>query len=97
MARIFNKKNGGKKKQIRKSKELKAIIRQYGIPAQYRPKVWLECTGANQKIVENQGYYEKLLEVHQEHQSQAQYQIELDLLRTFPGNFIILTKNMNHF
>lgn len=80
-------KNGGKNKPIKKSTELKSLIRNYGIPPQYRPKVWFETCGATQKLVENQGYYQKLLEVHQEHQSQAQYQIDLDLKRTFPGNF----------
>lgn len=61
------------------------MIRNYGVPPQFRPKIWFECCGATQKLLENQGYYQKLLQVHQEHQSQAQYQIDLDLLRTFPG------------
>jgi hypothetical protein len=50
--------------------------------------------GLDKKIVENKGYYEKLLDVHSEHISLAEEQIQKvlskikkkDLLRTFPNH-----------
>ena len=42
--------------------------------------------GARKKFIGNSGYYQKLLEVHSEHNSVALKQINLDLSRTFPNH-----------
>jgi hypothetical protein len=49
-------------------------------------KIWGELINLDKKILENKGYYEKLLEVHIQHHSLAEDQINLDLLRTFPNH-----------
>jgi hypothetical protein len=77
-------KNGGRHKPVTKSQELKSLLRTVGVPPIYRPKIWMECTGCNKRIAENRGYYQKMLSVHDHHQSEAQQQIDLDLQRTFP-------------
>jgi len=77
--------NGGVKKPLNnESKALKNMIRKYPVPAQYRAKVWMECSGASKKILENEGYYEMILNVHAKQLSVANHQIEMDLARTFP-------------
>jgi len=65
-------------------KRLKSLIRYHGVPSIYRPKVWLESSGAHLKIEQNRGYYQKMIQIHSTHQNVAERQIELDLARTFP-------------
>lgn len=63
---------------------LKSIIRKYGIHPMYRKKIWLELNNVDKKMIENQGYYQKMLQVHQNIYNEAEHQIDLDLSRTFP-------------
>ena len=37
--------NGGKNEVIKKNSTLKEIIRNYGIPTNFRPKIWFEMSG----------------------------------------------------
>lgn len=78
---------GGYDVTLRKvGKSMKRIVRNHPIPARYRPKVWFEITGARKKMIENEGYYQTILDVHKDQESRAKVQIELDLSRTFPDH-----------
>jgi len=73
--------------------EIKSLIRKYGIFPAYRRKVWLEFNNVDKKMIENQGYYQKMLEVHQDVFNEAEHQIDLDLSRTFPQHPFFKQKN----
>ncbi|KAL9644575.1 hypothetical protein ABK040_015314 [Willaertia magna] len=66
------------------SSSIKNLIKKYGIHSSFRPKVWMEISGAQQKLNENTGYYKKILSVHIS-QSKTPWidQIEKDLRRTY--------------
>lgn len=57
---------------------------QEGIPLAHRPKVWAECSGANE--VAEPGRYQDLLDEHAGETNQALSQIDLDIHRTMPTN-----------
>lgn len=57
---------------------------QEGIPLAHRPKVWAECSGANE--VAEPGRYQDLLDEHSGETNQALSQIDLDIHRTMPTN-----------
>mmetsp|Transcript_2385 Transcript_2385/g.3469 ORF Transcript_2385/g.3469 Transcript_2385/m.3469 type:complete len:449 (+) Transcript_2385:30-1376(+) len=85
----FFKKTGGESKAINFNKHerrIKNLIRNYGIPPEFRSKVWLECVGVHKKIDLNRGYYDKMLDsdLHDSKHHTIIHQIELDLRRTFP-------------
>ena len=77
--------NGGISKPIDpNNSSLQSLIRKYEIPSLLRRKIWSECMRVDKLVAENEGYYEKILEVHKDHPCQSMSQIELDLHRTFP-------------
>lgn len=53
-----------------KSRSIKQMIRQ-GIPDKYRPKLWLEISGAAQSMKQNVGYFESLLKTNKDKSSSA--------------------------
>ncbi|CAO1627249.1 unnamed protein product [Sympodiomycopsis kandeliae] len=57
---------------------------QEGIPLAHRPKVWAECSAANE--VAEPGKYQDLLDEHAGETNQALSQIDLDVHRTMPTN-----------
>ena len=73
------------------SADLKRLVRM-GVPAQYRPSVWLRTSGAYALRAQAEeehpgghaGYYAGLVEACENHTSEAIRQIEADLSRTFP-------------
>nr|CAG4717962.1 unnamed protein product [Naegleria fowleri] len=63
---------------------IKNLIKKYGISASFRPRVWMEISGAQQKLNENTGYYKKILSVHTSQMKNPWFdQIEKDLKRTY--------------
>ena len=72
---------------------MKSLIRKYGIFPSYRKKIWLEMKNVDKKMIENQGYYQKMLQVHKDVFNEAEYQIDLDLSRTFPQHAFFSKKN----
>lgn len=82
---FFTHQNGGIDKPIEPdNSNLKTLIRKYEIPSRYRNKLWKELTKVDKLLKENEGYYDKILEVHKDQACQAAQQIEMDLARTFP-------------
>lgn len=83
--RDFFMNNGGVTKPLDPhNKALQSLIRKFEVPSVLRRKVWMECMRVDKLVLENEGYYEKILEVHKDQESQSMAQIELDLHRTFP-------------
>ena len=72
---------------------VKSLIRKHGIFPAYRKKLWLEINNVDKKMIENQGYYQKMLQVHQDVFNEAEHQIDLDLSRTFPSHPFFAKKN----
>ncbi|KAG8914153.1 hypothetical protein FRC01_004198, partial [Tulasnella sp. 417] len=64
-------------------KELSRLVRG-GAPLVYRPKVWLECSGALEMM--EPGVYRELLSSHAGEKNQTLYEIEKDVTRTMPLN-----------
>ncbi|KAG8947172.1 hypothetical protein FRC00_009249 [Tulasnella sp. 408] len=64
-------------------KEFSRLVRG-GAPLVYRPKVWLECSGALEMM--EPGVYQELLTSHAGEKTQALSEIEKDVTRTMPLN-----------
>ena len=63
---------------------IKNLIKKYGISPIFRPRIWMEISGAQQKLNENTGYYKKILSVHgNKNKTPWLDQIEKDLKRTY--------------
>ncbi|KDE06357.1 hypothetical protein MVLG_03266 [Microbotryum lychnidis-dioicae p1A1 Lamole] len=62
--------------------EFKQLVRK-GVPIAYRPKIWAECSGANE--AREPGVYQDLL-AHKNEENQCLNQIDMDCHRTFPTN-----------
>ncbi len=80
------------------SKDLKKLIRN-GVPNSIRGKVWMDLSGASQKLTENAGIYEKLLSAADSTADPAALSlIEVDLHRTFPNHprFNAASESNNH-
>lgn len=72
-------------------------VRRCGIPPAYRPSLWLQLSGAAKKLKENEGYYEKMLQIHSKQlQSRTYEEIEKDLLRTYPTHPLFETRGETH-
>ncbi|KAL9649154.1 hypothetical protein ABK040_009458 [Willaertia magna] len=80
----FMTQNGGFYNKVNKNKTIQQMIRKYGIYPNYRNKIWCELNQIDKKLIENEGYYKKMLQVHKNIYNEAEYQIDLDLSRTFP-------------
>ncbi|KAM0786289.1 hypothetical protein ACM66B_001768 [Microbotryomycetes sp. NB124-2] len=63
--------------------EFKELVKK-GIPIAYRPKIWAECSGANE--AREPGVYQDLLERHRGQDNPCLNQIDMDCHRTFPTN-----------
>ncbi|GAA6061569.1 hypothetical protein JCM10212_001101 [Sporobolomyces blumeae] len=63
--------------------EFKDLVRK-GIPISYRPKIWGECSSANE--AREPGVYQELLFSPREDEHQCLKQIDMDCPRTFPTN-----------
>ncbi|ORY69410.1 rab-GTPase-TBC domain-domain-containing protein [Leucosporidium creatinivorum] len=63
--------------------EFKELVRK-GVPIVYRPKIWAECSGANE--AREPGLYQELLAQHKSEENQCLNQIDMDCHRTFPTN-----------
>ncbi|GAA5978730.1 hypothetical protein JCM5350_002497 [Sporobolomyces pararoseus] len=63
--------------------EFKDLVRK-GIPISYRPKIWGECSSANE--AREPGVYQELLFSPREDEEQCLKQIDMDCHRTFPTN-----------
>ncbi|KAK4050235.1 hypothetical protein OIV83_003556 [Microbotryomycetes sp. JL201] len=63
--------------------EFKELVKK-GIPIAYRPKIWAECSGANE--AREPGVYRDLLESHRGQDNPCLNQIDMDCHRTFPTN-----------
>ncbi|GAA5915408.1 TBC domain-containing protein [Sporobolomyces salmoneus] len=63
--------------------EFKELVRK-GIPISYRPKIWGECSSANE--AREPGVYQELLFSPREDEEQCLKQIDMDCHRTFPTN-----------
>ncbi|GAA5932439.1 uncharacterized protein JCM15063_001226 [Sporobolomyces koalae] len=61
----------------------KELVRK-GIPISYRPKIWGECSSANE--AREPGLYQELLFSPREDEQQCLKQIDMDCHRTFPTN-----------
>ncbi|WBW72954.1 Rab GAP [Schizosaccharomyces osmophilus] len=72
-------KRGSKKRFER----FRRLVKQ-GVPVPYRPKVWLECSGARQLHVP--GYYDELLAKSDTSDPSNRIQIDQDIKRTLVGN-----------
>lgn len=57
---------------------------QEGIPLAHRPKIWAECSGANE--VAEPGLFQDLLDEHASESNPCLVQIDLDVHRTMPTN-----------
>ncbi|KAH9814009.1 rab-GTPase-TBC domain-containing protein [Melampsora americana] len=64
-------------------KEFRGLVTK-GVPISLRPKIWLECSGANE--MKEPGYYYDLLDCHKDEKGMALNQIECDVTRTLPTN-----------
>lgn len=64
-------------------KEFSKLVRS-GIPLRYRPKVWLECSGALEMM--EPGVYQELLSTHEGQTNTVLTEIEKDVSRTMPLN-----------
>lgn len=64
-------------------KEFSKLVRN-GIPLVYRPKVWLECSGALEMM--EPGVYQELLSSHEGQTNSVLTEIEKDVSRTMPLN-----------
>jgi hypothetical protein len=63
---------------------VKNLIKKYGISSSFRPKVWMEISGAQAKLNQHSGYYKKMLMLHASKADDTYVeQIEKDLRRTF--------------
>ncbi|KAL8291737.1 hypothetical protein RQP46_001995 [Phenoliferia psychrophenolica] len=63
--------------------EFKTLVRK-GVPIAFRPKIWAECSGANE--AREPGLYQELLSLHKGEENQCLNQIDMDCHRTFPTN-----------
>ncbi|KAM0751672.1 TBC-domain-containing protein [Meredithblackwellia eburnea MCA 4105] len=63
--------------------EFKTLVRK-GVPISFRPKIWAECSGANE--AREPGLYQELLSLHRGEENQCLNQIDMDCHRTFPTN-----------
>ncbi|GAA5921307.1 hypothetical protein JCM1841_002598 [Sporobolomyces salmonicolor] len=63
--------------------EFKELVRR-GIPITYRPKIWGECSSANE--AREPGVYQELLASPREDEQPCLKQIDMDCHRTFPTN-----------
>ncbi|KAK4701351.1 small G protein signaling modulator 3, partial [Phenoliferia sp. Uapishka_3] len=63
--------------------EFKTLVRK-GVPIAFRPKIWAECSGANE--AREPGLYQELLSLHNGEENQCLNQIDMDCHRTFPTN-----------
>ncbi|GAA5950044.1 hypothetical protein JCM3765_004174 [Sporobolomyces pararoseus] len=63
--------------------DFKELVRK-GIPISYRPKIWGECSSANE--AREPGVYQELLFSPREDEEQCLKQIDMDCHRTFPTN-----------
>lgn len=71
--------NDHNKKSLKEDwKEFKALVMR-GVPISLRPKIWLECSGANE--LKEPGYYHELLNKHKDEEGMALNQIECDVTR----------------
>ncbi|KAK7484864.1 hypothetical protein BaRGS_00023907 [Batillaria attramentaria] len=71
------------KERVSKSRKLKRFCRK-GIPGEHRPLVWMEVSGAGERMKEEPGLYRQLLT--QKLDGTATESIMLDIHRTFPEN-----------
>lgn len=84
-------KNGKKNGQlVGRSNQIKRFCRK-GIPNEHRAQVWMDLSGAKNKMMNNPGLYHQLLTRkptpdEENRFRQMESQIEIDLDRTFPDN-----------
>lgn len=71
------------KEKISKSRKLKRFCRK-GIPSEHRPLVWMESSGAAERMRADPGFYRQLLA--KELDPSVEDAIMLDIHRTFPEN-----------
>lgn len=71
------------KEKVSKSQKLKRFCRK-GIPGEHRPLLWMEVSGAADRMREEPGLYKQLLS--QKLDDIATESIKLDIHRTFPEN-----------
>ncbi|XP_056102959.1 growth hormone-regulated TBC protein 1-A isoform X1 [Rhinichthys klamathensis goyatoka] len=71
------------KRRVDRNLKVKRFVRK-GVPNEHRPLVWMESSGAQEKMERNPGYYHSLLD--QPHDPKLQESIRTDLHRTFPDN-----------
>ncbi|KAK3598405.1 hypothetical protein CHS0354_005499 [Potamilus streckersoni] len=68
---------------VSKSTKVKRFCRK-GIPAEHRPMVWMNLSGAAQKMKENPGLYEQILK--EDYDPKLVETVSMDINRTFPEN-----------
>ncbi|TRY59301.1 hypothetical protein DNTS_033541 [Danionella cerebrum] len=69
--------------RVEKNMKVKRYVRK-GIPCEYRSEIWMACSGAQDQLESNAGYYDSLLKI--EHDSKLEEVIRADMHRTFPDN-----------
>eukprot|EP00727_Mastigamoeba_balamuthi_P011322 m51a1_g6812 putative tbc1 domain family member 9 (750) ;mRNA; r:267595-270149 len=74
--------------KIEKTRQLRAAVRKWGIPAHLRGRAWLRLTEAVTRLYANKGYYWHLVNKYGRSQSVATQQIEKDVLRTHIGGTV---------
>lgn len=71
------------RRRVDRNLKVKRYVRK-GVPNEHRPLVWMVCSGAQEQMDRNPGYYQSLLDTHHEHKLEES--IRTDLHRTFPDN-----------
>eukprot|EP01133_Synstelium_polycarpum_P003621 gene3621-4149_t len=72
-------------------KPFKEMIRK-GVPSEFRPIVWMRCSGAYTRLANNPDEYYNILKAYQGKKSIATKQIAMDIDRTFPDHKTLNTK-----
>lgn len=80
----------GNEKQLARSLTIKRYCRK-GIPGEHRAQVWMDLSGARNRMTKNPNLYNQLLRQSPKPEDEAKLrqmesQIEIDLDRTFPDN-----------
>ncbi|KAM4609423.1 growth hormone-regulated TBC protein 1-A-like [Polymixia lowei] len=71
------------KAHVEKNLTVKRYVRK-GVPDEYRARIWMAASGAQEQLEKNPGYYQSLLGM--EHDAKLEETIHTDMHRTFPDN-----------
>jgi hypothetical protein len=75
-------------------KDLKKLVKKYGIPPAHRPRAWMKISGASKLMAENTGYYKRILGVHSNQANASWFsQIEKDLKRTYTNHPLFIEQD----